>query len=87
MIEMRRLKNVVSVIQTILTFVLSKKTMSENIIKLNLKQNANLYCIIIWLTTYVQRKHIFDNFMISLQDNTESLFSNSSQQRVIIESV
>ena len=31
----------------------------KNIVKLNLKQNTNLYYIIIW-STYVQRKYIFD---------------------------
>ena len=44
---------------------------SKNIIKLNLKQNTNLYCIIIW-STYVWRKPIFDNFMISLAHKTEN---------------
>ena len=35
------------------------RNISKNIVKLNLKQNNNLYCIIIW-STYVQRKRIFD---------------------------
>ena len=35
------------------------RNISKNVAKLNLKQNTNLYCIIIW-STYVQRKHIFD---------------------------
>ena len=35
---------------------------SKNIVKLNLKQNNNLYCKIIW-STYVQRKHIFDKLV------------------------
>ena len=35
------------------------RNISKNIVKLNLKQSTNLYCIIIW-STYVQRKHIFD---------------------------
>ena len=33
------------------------RNISKNIVKLNLKQNTNLYCIIIW-STYVQRKYI-----------------------------
>ena len=41
------------------TFEINGKNISENIAKLNVKQNTNLYCIIIW-STYVQRKHIFD---------------------------
>ena len=41
------------------TFENNGKNISKNIVKLNLKQNNNLYCIIIW-STYVQRKHIFD---------------------------
>ena len=36
------------------------RNISKKIVKLNLNQNTNLYCIIIW-STYVQRKHIFDN--------------------------
>ena len=35
------------------------KNISKNIVKLNLKQDHNLYYIISW-STYVQRKHIFD---------------------------
>ena len=46
------------------------KNISKNILKLNLEQNINLCCIIIW-STYVQRKQIFDNFMLSLPDKTE----------------
>ena len=68
------------------TFENNEKNISKNIVKLNLKQNNNLYCIIIW-STYVQRKHIFDNFMISLPDKTENSLSDSSQLRVIAESV
>ena len=49
----------------------SGKNISKNIVKLNLEQNNNLCCIIIWCT-YVQRKHIFDKFMISLLDQTEN---------------
>ena len=41
------------------TFENNEKNISKNIVKLNLKQNNNLYCIIIW-STYVQRKDIFD---------------------------
>ena len=37
----------------------------------NLEQNINLCCIIIW-SIYVQRKQIFDKFMISLLDQTEN---------------
>ena len=47
------------------------KKISENIVKLNLEQNINLCCIII-LSTYVQRKQIFDNFMIILPDKAEN---------------
>ena len=47
------------------------KNISKKIVKLNLKQNTNLYCIIIW-AIYVQRKHIFENFMISMPDKTEN---------------
>ena len=38
----------------------NEKALVKNIVKLNLKQNNNLYCIIIW-STYVQRILIFDN--------------------------
>ena len=41
------------------TFENNGKNISKNIVKLNLKQNSNLYYIIIW-STYVQRKLIFD---------------------------
>ena len=41
------------------TFENNGRKISKNIVKLNLKQNTNLYCIIIWCT-YVQEKHIFD---------------------------
>ena len=41
------------------TFENIGKNISKNIVKLNLKQNSNLFCIIIW-STYVQRKHTFD---------------------------
>ena len=41
------------------TFENNGKNSSKNIVKLNFKQNNNLYCIIIW-STYVQRKYIFD---------------------------
>ena len=43
---------------------------NKNIVNLNFEQNINLYCIIIW-PTYVQRKQIFDNFVIILPDKTE----------------
>ena len=52
------------------TFENNGKNISKNIVKLNLRQNTNLYCIILW-STYVQRKHIFDNSMRSLPDKTE----------------
>ena len=41
------------------TFENNGRNISKNIVKLNLKEKTNLYCIIIW-STYVQRKHIFD---------------------------
>ena len=41
------------------TFENNGKNISKNILQPNLKQNNNLYCIIIW-STYVQRKDIFD---------------------------
>ena len=41
------------------TFENNRRNISKNIVKLNLKQSTNLYCITIW-STYVQRKHIFD---------------------------
>ena len=41
------------------TFENNGRNISKNIVKLYLKQNTNLCCIIIW-STYVQRKHIFD---------------------------
>ena len=47
------------------------KNIRKNIVKLNLKQNINLCCIVI-LSANVQRKKIFDNFMISLPDKTEN---------------
>ena len=53
------------------TFENNGKNISKNIVKLNLKQNHNLYCIIIW-STYVQRKQIFDNFMTIPPDKTEN---------------
>ena len=39
----------------------------KKIVKLNLRQNSNLYCVTIW-STYVQRKYI----LISLPDKTEN---------------
>ena len=41
------------------TFENIGKNISKNIVKLNLKQNNNLYCIMV-CSTYVQRTHIFD---------------------------
>ena len=52
-------------------FESNKKNISKNIVKLNLEQNINLGCIII-LSTYVQKKQIFENFMIGLPDKTEN---------------
>ena len=48
------------------TFENIVKNMSKNIVKQNLKQDNNLYCIIL-CSTYVRRKHIFDK----LPDKTE----------------
>ena len=62
------------------TFENNGKNISKNIINLNLKQHTNLYCIIIW-SIYVQRKHIFGNFIISLPDKTENSLWNGSQIR------
>ena len=53
------------------TFQNNGKNISKNAIKLNLKLKPNLYCIIIW-STNVQRKHIFENFMISLPEKTQN---------------
>ena len=53
------------------TFENNGNNVSKNSVKLNLKQNTNVYCIIIW-STFVQRKNIFDNFIISLLDKTEN---------------
>ena len=58
----------------------------ENILNLGWAKTLNLCCVIIW-STYVQRKEIFDNFMISLADKTEKSLWLTSQLRVIIESV
>ena len=41
------------------TFENNGRNISKNIVKLNLKLNTNLCCIIIW-STYMQKKHIFD---------------------------
>ena len=49
------------------------KNIIKSIAKLNLEQNINLCCVTIW-STYVQRKQIFDNCMISLPDKTENSF-------------
>ena len=53
------------------TFAHNGKNISKDIVKLNLEQNINLCCIIIF-STYVQRKQIFDNFMIILPDKAEN---------------
>ena len=68
------------------TFENNGKNISKNIVKLNLEQNINLCCIIIW-SKYVQRKQIFDNFMIILPDKTENSLWHSSQLKTIIESI
>ena len=39
--------------------ILLGNSINKNIVKVNLKQNNNLYCMIIW-STYVQREHILD---------------------------
>ena len=41
------------------TFENYRKNISKNTEKLILKQNNNLYCIIIW-STYVQKKYVFE---------------------------
>ena len=41
------------------TFENNGMKISKNIVKLNLNQNTNLYCTIIW-SPYVPKKHIFD---------------------------
>ena len=53
------------------TFEHNGKNISKNLVQLNLEQNINL-CYIIILSTYVQKKQIFDNFMIILPDKTEN---------------
>ena len=53
------------------TFENNGKNISKNIVKLNLKQNINFCCIMIW-SKYVQRKQIFDNFIVNLPDKTEN---------------
>ena len=50
-------------------FETNGKNVCKNIVKLKLEQN--ICCIIIW-SAYVQRKQIFDNFMIGLPDKTEN---------------
>ena len=42
------------------TFENNGKNISKNIVKLNLNQNTNLCCIIIW-STFVQSKHVIHN--------------------------
>ena len=46
------------------TFQNNRKNITENIIKLKLDHSFNFCCIATW-STYVQRKQISDNFMIS----------------------
>ena len=41
------------------TFENNEKNISKNVVRLNLNQDNNLHCIIIW-STYVQREHIFN---------------------------
>ena len=53
------------------TFENNGKNISKNIVKLNLEQNIVLCCIIV-LSTYVQRKQIFDSFVVILPDKTEN---------------
>ena len=53
------------------TFENNGKNISKNILKVNLKQSIILDCMIIW-STYMQRKQIGDNLMISLPDTTEN---------------
>ena len=53
------------------TFENNGKNISKSIVKLNFKQKTNLYSTVIW-SGNVQRKHIFCNFMISLQDKTKN---------------
>ena len=55
------------------TFENNGKNITRNIVKLNLSKTLNLFCMIIW-STNVQMKQIFDNFMISLPDKTETHF-------------
>ena len=68
------------------TFENNRKNIIKNIVKRKLEQNINLCCIIIW-STYVERKQIFDNSMISLPDKNENKLSHRLQLRVITESV
>ena len=53
------------------TFENNGNNISKNIVKLNLEQNISFCCIVIW-STYVQRKQIFEKFMIILPDKTEN---------------
>ena len=66
---------------------MSMKTFQNN--GVNISENIatlNLWYIIIW-STYMQKKHIVDNIMISLLDENVNPLSHSSQLWVIIESV
>ena len=66
------------------------KIMEKSLVKISqnwsCSKTLNLWCIIIW-STYVQRKQIFDNFMISLPDKTENPLWLISQLRAKAESV
>ena len=53
------------------TFENNGNNISKNIVKLNLEQKISFCCIVIW-STYVQRKQIFEKFMIILPDKTEN---------------
>ena len=64
------------------TFEHNRRNISKNIVKLNLKQNTNFYCIIICL--HMWKGNIF---LISVPDKTDKSLWNSSQLRVIFESV
>ena len=56
------------------TFQNNGKNITENIIKLKLDHLFNLCCIATW-STYVQRKQIFDNFMITYDKLTLAQFT------------
>ena len=54
--------NTLKILETISVKILQNRSCSNT---------SNLCCIFIW-STYVLRKQIFDNFMISLRDRTEN---------------